>query len=144
MTTRARAIHLKHQNQHLLCKVAAFEIDFQKSDFPALVRMLSSLLRKHYSWPSWPRESLRGYVVHNVRALQKQGKLSQSSGYIWLYVNLSEKQSHRNTIRNHTFVEVWEKNARIATQLRPPCCVAQVKTTCLFTIFLLLFILPLP
>ena len=107
----------------------------------AIVRTLSSLLRKHYSWPSWPRESLRGYVVHNVRALQKQGKLSQSFGYTWLYVNLSEKQSHRNTIRNHTFVEVWEKNARIATQLRPPCCVAQVKTTCLFTIFLLLSIL---
>ena len=61
---------------------------------------------------------------------------------IWLH--LSEKQSHRNTIRSHTFVEGWEKNARTATQLRPPCCVAQVKTTCPFTIFLLLFILPLP
>ena len=100
----------------------------------AIVRTLSSLLRKHYSWPSWPRESLRRYVVHNVRALQKQGKLSQSFGYTWLYVNLSEKQSHRNTIRNHTFVEGWEKNARTAMQLRPPCCVAQVKATCLFTI----------
>ena len=109
----------------------------------AIVRTLSSLLRKHYSWPSWPRESLRGYVVHNVHALQKQGKLSQSFGYTWLYVNLSEKQSHRNTIRNHTFVEGWEKNARTATQLRPPCCVAQVKTTCLFTIFLLQSLLPL-
>ena len=46
MTTRARAIHLKHQKQHLLCKrrikatcAAAFEINFQKSDFPALIGM---------------------------------------------------------------------------------------------------------
>ena len=40
MTTKARAIHLKHQQQHLLCKrrkkASAFEIDFQKSYFPAL------------------------------------------------------------------------------------------------------------
>ena len=55
MTTRARAIHLKHQKQHLLCKAdkapcaAAFEIDFQKSDFPALMQtQFSSQLRiKH-------------------------------------------------------------------------------------------------
>ena len=51
MTTRARAIHLKHQKQHLLFKrrikapcAAAFEIDFQKSDFPALLLLFASVL----------------------------------------------------------------------------------------------------
>ena len=47
MTTRARAIHLKHQKRHLLCKrqikapcAAAFEINFQKSVIPWVARSL--------------------------------------------------------------------------------------------------------
>ena len=57
MTTRARAIHLKHQNQHLLCKADKIDLNCLALNRLSKIRLFSSSYDRkdvdlHLSFPS--------------------------------------------------------------------------------------------